>query len=125
MVSKKILLVDDTGTMLLMEQMILGGGWQLVTAGGGEAALQAAFTHAPDLILLDLTLPRMDGFEVCRRLRAHERTRATPIVLVIPRGEEGSVEKGFQHGCTDFLVKPVHGVGGAELLARIKGLLGE
>ncbi len=123
MVAKKILLVDDSSTMLLMEQMILsGGGYQLVTARDGEAAVHAALSHAPDLILLDAILPGMDGFEVCRKLRANERTRETPIILVVPRGEAEHVEKGVESGCSDWVAKPLNGV---ELLSKMKILLGE
>lgn len=121
--AKKILLVDDSSTMLLMEQMILsGGGYQLVTARDGAAAVQAALAHAPDLILLDAILPRMDGFEVCRKLRANQRTRETPIILVVSSGDADHVEKGFESGCSDYVAKPLNG---AELLSKIKFLLGE
>lgn len=122
--ARKILLVDDSSTMLLMEQMILsGGGYQLVTARDGEAAVHAALAHAPDLILLDAILPGMDGFEVCRRLRANERTRETPIILVVPRGGAAEhVEKGFESGCSDCVTKPLNGV---DLLSKIKILMGD
>lgn len=121
--TKKILLVDDSTTMLLMERMVLGkGGYHLLSANNGEEAVQAALTHDPDLILLDVVMPRMDGFEVCRRLRAHDATRMTPIILVTTRGEESYVEEGFRSGCNDFVMKPLDGV---ELLTKVKSLLGD
>jgi len=121
--SKKILLVDDSSTMLMMEQMVLSsGGYQLITAKDGEAAVQAALTHQPDLVLLDVVMPKMDGFEVCRRLRESDLTRSTPIIMVTTRGEESHVEKGFQSGCNDYVIKPINPM---ELLSKIKNLLGD
>jgi DNA-binding response OmpR family regulator len=121
--AKKILLVDDSTTMLLMERMVLGkGGYHLISANNGEEAVRSALTQNPDLILLDIVMPRMDGFEVCRRLRAHDVTRATPIILVTNRGEESHVEEGFRSGCNDFIMKPLDGL---ELLTKVKSLLGD
>lgn len=123
MTTKKILLVDDSTTMLLMERMVLGkGGYHLLSANSGEEAVKTALAHDPDLILLDVVMPRMDGFEVCRRLRAHDTTRATPIILVTTRGEESYVEEGFRSGCNDFVMKPLDGL---ELLTKVKSLLGD
>ena len=121
--AKKILLVDDSSTMLLMERMVLaGGGYELISARSGTEAVQAALTEAPDLILLDIAMPEMDGFEVCRRLRANGSTRSTPIILVTTRGEDAYVEQGFRSGCNDFVSKPIDGL---ELLTKIKNLLGD
>jgi DNA-binding response OmpR family regulator len=121
--AKKILLVDDSATMLLMERMMLGkGGYHLISASNGEEAVRSALTEDPDLILLDIVMPRMDGFEVCRRLRAHDLTRGTPIILVTNRGEESHVEEGFRSGCNDFIMKPLDGL---ELLTKVKSLLGD
>jgi CheY-like chemotaxis protein len=120
---KTILLVDDSNTALMMEQMILkSGGYQIITARDGAEAVSAALEHHPDLILLDLVMPRMDGFEVCRRLRADDSTRETPIILVTTRGDEANVAKGFAHGCNDFVTKPVNGL---ELLTKVRSALGE
>jgi PleD family two-component response regulator len=120
---KKILLVDDSSIMLLLERMVLAsGGYQLLAARDGEEAVRTALTDVPDLILLDVLMPRMDGFEVCRTLRSHDRTRRTPIIMVTTRGDEANVEEGFRSGCNDFVVKPINGL---ELLTKIKNLLGE
>jgi len=117
---KTILLLDDSNTMLLMEQVILGGGdYQLITTRDGEAAIRAALTHAPDLILLDTLLPRMDGLEVCRQLRGKDQTRGTPIILMTPRG--GGREE-FRSSANDTVAKPIDGL---ELLGKIKNLLGD
>ncbi len=118
---KKILLVDDSKTALLMEKMILGkAGHELVMAADGEEALQKASEECPDLILLDIMMPNMDGIEVCRRLRAQEATRSTPIIMVTTRGEEEFVEEAFGSGCTDFVTKPINGL---ELATKVRTYL--
>lgn len=120
---KKILLVDDAGTILMMEKMILAkGGYDLVTAKDGQEAVEKAEKERPDLILMDVMMPRMTGFEACVQLRQSETTRLTPIILVTTRGEEGNVEKGYQSGCTDYVTKPINGV---ELMSKVKTYLGE
>lgn len=120
---KKILLVDDSSTTLLLEQMVLNGsGYELHTAKDGDAGVNAALAVRPDLVLLDVVMPKMDGFEVCRRLRADEGTRDVPIILVTTRSEEVNLEKGFEAGCNDYILKPINA---AELLAKVKNLLGE
>ncbi|PYQ65785.1 MAG: response regulator [Acidobacteria bacterium] len=123
MTQKKILLVDDSTTMIMMERVALSsGGYQLFAARDGEEALETARDQRPDLILLDVVMPKMDGFEVCRRLRAEGPTRNIPIIIVSTRGEEGNIEKGFDSGCTDYVLKPLNGV---ELLTRVRSLLGD
>ncbi|HEU4385040.1 MAG TPA: response regulator [Anaeromyxobacteraceae bacterium] len=120
---KKILLVDDSSTVLLMEKMILSKSpYELVTASDGQAGFDKAIAEKPDLILLDVVMPRMDGFEVCRRLRERDETRGVPVIMVTTRGELGSVETGYQSGCTDYITKPINGL---ELLSKVKNYLGE
>ena len=120
---KKILLVDDASTILMMEKMILAkGGYDLVTAKDGQEAVEKAAVERHDLILMDVMMPRMTGFEACAQLRQSEGTRSTPIILVTTRGEEGNVEKGYQSGCTDYVTKPINGV---ELMSKVKTYLGE
>lgn len=123
MSTKKILLVDDSSTMLLMEQMVLGSnGYQILTAQDGEAGLRAALSHRPDLIVMDVVMPGMDGLEACRRLRANEATRETPILLVTTRSESVYVQEGFISGCNDYVLKPINT---NELLTKVKNLLGD
>ena len=120
---KKILLVDDSSTVLLMEKMILSKSrYQLVTACDGQEGLDKAVAERPDLILLDVVMPRMDGFEVCRRIREREEMRGVPVIMVTTRGELSSVETGYQSGCTDYITKPINGL---ELLSKVKNYLGE
>ena len=120
---KKILLVDDSSTVLLMEKMILSKSpYELVTASDGQAGFDKAVSEKPDLILLDVVMPRMDGFEVCRRLRERDEMRGVPVIMVTTRGELNAVETGYQVGCTDYITKPINGL---ELLSKVKSYLGE
>ena len=119
---KKILMVDDSNTILMMERMILSKGpYVTVTASNGEEAIAKAEAERPDLILLDVIMPKMDGFEACRRIRRQEATSQTPIIMVTTRGEEQNIEIGYQAGCTDYVTKPINGV---ELLMKLQNILG-
>lgn len=117
---RKVLLVDDSMTTLFMEEMILNGRYQVVKATNGEDAIEKARTERPDLILLDVIMPKMDGFAVCRALRAEEGTKTTPIIMVTTRGEEENVERGFEAGCNDYVTKPINGL---ELLTKVDNQL--
>jgi len=120
---KKILLVDDSPTVLLMERLLLQDGpYSLLSALGGQEAVHLALAERPDLILMDVVMPGMDGFEVCRRLRAEEATRTTPIILVTTRGGAEHVERGYESGCSDYVTKPFDG---NELRAKIESFLGQ
>jgi len=122
MSEKKILLVDDAETILMMERMILGKSYTLITAKDGEKALTVAATEKPDLIILDIVMPKMDGFEVCRRIKSDENTKSIPVIMVTTKGDSSNLEKGFQSGCNDYVTKPING---AELLSKVRSHLGE
>ena len=120
---KKILLVDDSSTILMMEKFILRNDpYTLITASNGEEAVRKAATEKPDLILLDVIMPRMSGFEACRLIRDDEASKNIPIIMVTTRGEAANVETGWLVGCTDYVTKPINSV---ELLAKVRSLLGE
>jgi DNA-binding response OmpR family regulator len=120
---KKVLLVDDSKTILLMERMILGNGpWELVVAFDGEDAVEKARAELPDLILMDVVMPRMNGFDACRQLRARAETAHIPIIMVTTRGETESVEAGYESGCADYVMKPIDP---EELLAKVESYLGD
>jgi len=120
---KKILIVDDSGTSLLMARMALAQEpYELATATDGVEALAMASASRPDLVLLDIVMPRMDGFEACRQLRARPEMEATPILIVTTRGEESYIEEGYQCGCTDYICKPINPL---ELVAKVKSYLAE
>jgi DNA-binding response OmpR family regulator len=120
---KKILLVDDSNTILMMEKFILREqAFEIITASDGEEGVRKALEHRPDVILLDVIMLRMGGFEACRQLRANEATRATPIIMVTTRGEATNVEAGWTAGCSDYITKPINGI---ELLAKVRNFLSD
>jgi DNA-binding response OmpR family regulator len=121
MARKKVLLVDDQNTVLMMERMMLKeAGYEIVTARNGTEAVEKALAERPDLILLDVVMPKMDGFEVCRTLRAHEAMKVVPIVMCTTRGEATNRQAGYDAGCNDYVTKPFNAV---ELLAKLQGYL--
>jgi two-component system KDP operon response regulator KdpE len=118
MPKEKILVVDDEARILrLVRSNLEPQGYKVLTAMDGESALTAAEMNDPDLIILDLMLPRLDGFEVCRRLREFS---TVPIIILTAKGEEVDKVKGLELGADDYLTKPF---GVPELLARIKAVL--
>jgi CheY-like chemotaxis protein len=120
---KKILLVDDSNTILMVERMMLmKGPYEVVTAKDGQEAIAKAGSEQPDLILMDVVMPNMDGFEAVRQIRAQETTRSIPIIMVTTRSEAENVENGFESGCNDYVVKPINGT---ELLSKLRSYLGE
>ena len=118
---KKILLVDDSATILMTERMILTKGpYDLLTAKDGEEAVAVALAQRPDLILMDVVMPKMNGFEACRRIREEESIRTTPIIMVTTRGEVENVETGFESGCNDYITKPINA---HELITKLRNYL--
>ena len=107
---KKILLVDDSSTSLMMHSMILNKhtNYELATASDGEEAVRKAGEEIPDLILMDVVMPKKNGFETCREIRGNQKTAHIPVILVTTRGEEQCVETGFESGCNDYITKPVN-----------------
>ena len=116
-----ILVVDDNAANVrLLSDLLIVQGYQVRTAGDGDACLAAVEEKAPDLILLDVIMPGMDGFMVCRTLRRDPRHQMLPIVLVTSLDPHGERVKGLDAGADDFLSKPIHA---PELLARVRSLL--
>ncbi len=122
--AKKVLLVDDSTTTLMMEEMILKQrtAYETVTAKDGLDAIARAVEETRDLVLMDVVMPRMNGFEACKRMRLEDSLRTTPIILVTTRGEEEYVEAGFQSGCNDYITKPINS---RELVTLLQNYLGE
>ena len=122
MSKKKILVVDDSRTALFMVTTILRKErYELVTASDGEQALEVAAAELPDLILMDVIMPRKTGFEACRELKRREDTKDIPVILVTTRGEGENVEAGFQSGCNDYVTKPINA---QELLTKVRDHMG-
>ena len=122
MARKKILIVDDTETILLMERMILNRNYDLVTAKNGEEAIARAIAEQPDLILMDVMMPKMDGLEACKQIKEIPGFSAIPIIMVTTRSEVRNVETAFANGCTDYVTKPINTV---ELLAKVRDYVGQ
>ncbi len=105
--SERVLVVDDEEDILeLVRYNLSSEGYEVVTAVTGEAALDAARSAEPDLIVLDLMLPGIDGLDVARILKEDPRTRGIPIVMLTARGEEADVVRGLELGADDYLAKP-------------------
>lgn len=108
--SKKILVVDDEQvTTELAKTFLEQHGFEVVCAFDGEEALKLAQSEQPDLILLDIMLPKIDGFEVCRRLKADKAFAKTPILMFTAKGLSKDIEKGREVGADEYLVKPFSG----------------
>jgi len=115
---KRILVVDDTETVLVYTKMMLvGQPAEVVFARNGSEALRRVEEQPPDLILMDIMMPGMDGVEACRRLKSDPRTGAIPVVMVTTKGSPEKVEEAFAAGCDDYLTKPF---GKLDLLAKIR-----
>ncbi|HLN85308.1 MAG TPA: response regulator [Candidatus Limnocylindrales bacterium] len=122
MAPRKILLVDDSETVLLMERMILKQEpYQLITAKNGMEGVEKALEIKPDLILMDVVMPKMNGFEAVRWLRQRDATRSVPIVMVTTQAEAESMEAGYESGCSDYITKPIDST---ELLTKVRSILG-
>ena len=103
----KVLLVDDVATNIQLLAGILGDEHELFFATRGEKALELARDSLPDLILLDVMMPEMDGHEVCRRLKSDPRTQGIPVIFVTAMGEEADETLGFELGAVDYITKPL------------------
>src|SRR3990170_2430615 len=105
--------------LTLYHRMLGDDGHEVVSARDGAEALEAVHVHHPDVVILDVGMPKVDGFEVCRRLKSDPATRLTPVVLVTGLSDLSDRIKGIEAGADDFLSKPVHPL---ELRARVVSL---
>ena len=117
----KILVVDDTPkNVKLLADLLTVKGYSVVTAASGVEALRQVEAEKPDLVLLDVVMPEMSGYEVCRKIRANPATQILPVVMVTALDPSEERVKGLEAGADDFLAKPINQ---AELLARVRSLL--
>jgi DNA-binding response OmpR family regulator len=116
-----ILAADDDEDILQLVSFRLGrSGYRVLQAHDGEEAVALALEHEPDLAVLDVMMPKMDGFEVVRRLRAEEATKSIPIIMLTARAQDSDVQGGFEAGANDYLRKPFSP---KELRTRVQALL--
>jgi CheY-like chemotaxis protein len=119
---KQILLVDDSITSTMVGQMALRReSYDITTARNGVEGMAKATGDRPDLILLDISMPVMDGFEMLRELRKREETRSIPVIMVSSSGEMDDMEAAYTVGCNDYITKPVDP---AELVSKVASWLG-
>jgi twitching motility two-component system response regulator PilH len=117
---KKILVVDDSPTeRLALTEVLMRNGFQVVTAETGEEAIIKSKVEMPDLILMDVVMPGMNGYQATRTISRDDVTRSIPIIMCTSKGLETDKIWGMRQGAYDYLVKPVDH---ADLLARIKSI---
>jgi CheY-like chemotaxis protein len=117
----KVLVVDDNPQNLeLLVAYLESLGCHITTAVDGLEAMEKVPQEQPDLILLDVMMPRMSGFEVCRKLKSDPATREVPIIMVTALNELGDIQRGVESGTDDFITKPVNRL---ELTTRVRSLL--
>jgi DNA-binding response OmpR family regulator len=116
----RVLIVDDSSTYRLWLGMMLQDRYEVHMADDGDTGVSAAHSVQPDLILMDVLMPRFDGLSACRALRSHPATCHIPLILVSSRADEWDVAAGYSSGCSDCLTKPLDQL---ELLAKVESWL--
>ena len=118
--SPKILIVDDTlSSRILLGDLLDLNGYTVLSAASGPEALKVLETETPDLILLDVLMPEMNGYQVCRRIRENPSMQTLPVIMMTGLDPSEEMAKGREAGATDIVVKPIHL---ADLLERLKFL---
>lgn len=121
MEGKKIHIIEDEDDIVeLIQFNLVRSGFQVACFTSGESGLAAVRAEHPDLVLLDLMLPGIDGLEICRTLKALPETQDIPIIMVTAKGEERDIVKGLEHGADDYITKPFSP---SVLIARVKSVL--
>ncbi len=115
-----LLVEDDPDIRHLVSYKLGKGGLDVIAVADGVAALREARAHPPDLVLLDVRMPRLSGIEVCRELRAGPLTADVPIIMLTARSRPQDLEQGYAAGATDYVVKPFSP---RDLLARVEAAL--
>ena len=120
--ASRILIIDDEPNIVLsLEFLMKREGFEVAVAGDGEGALRAMAEHRPDLVILDVMMPRLNGFEVCQRIRADPSLRDVRVLMLTAKGRETEMKKGLELGADAYVTKPFST---KELVAEIRRLLG-
>ena len=121
-IKRRVVCVEDEPEMIDLYRLILNRrGFEVIGADGGREGLEAIRQHLPELVLLDLMMPDIDGYEICRRLRAHRRTEDVPIIFLTERRERIDRLTGLELGAVDYITKPFDI---QELRLRVRNALG-
>ena len=112
---------DDPDILSLVTLRLERDGYEVIGAPDGERAVEEALERTPDLALIDVSMPKLDGYEVTERLRQHEPTSATPIILLTARVQDSDVARGIEAGADDYVKKPFST---ADLRTRVQAALG-
>ena len=119
--ARKVLIADDEKNIVIsLEFLLKREGFEVLVAGDGDAALQMVAEHHPDLVLLDVMMPKRNGYEVCQRMRERPEWRDIKIVMLSAKGRDVEVSKGVSLGADLYVTKPFSN---AELIAKINALL--
>jgi DNA-binding response OmpR family regulator len=119
--TRKVLIADDEQNIVIsLEFLLKREGFEVLVAGDGEAALQMVAEHHPDLVLLDVMMPKRNGYEVCQRMRERPEWRGIKIIMLSAKGRDVEVSKGVSLGADLYVTKPFSN---AELVAQINALL--
>lgn len=117
---KKILICDDDPVILRLLQVNLEiEGYEVVSAHNGEEAVDLAVQQVPDLIILDIMMPRMDGYQAAQSLRSHTETKDIPLIFLSAKAQQADIDKGRTYGVTDYLTKPFDPTELLEIIGRI------
>jgi DNA-binding response OmpR family regulator len=120
---KRILIVEDEATLQKTLQEILSmEGYEIISALDGEKGLELALSEIPDMILLDLILPKKDGFEVLEALKKEEKTKNIPIIILTNLGGTEDVQKALDLGATNYMVKADHNL--SDIVGKVRGMIG-
>jgi DNA-binding response OmpR family regulator len=121
---QKILIIEDEATLQkALQEILLQENYEVISALDGKRGLEMALSEAPNMILLDLILPKMDGFEVLKDLKKDEKTKEIPIIILTNLGSTEDVQKALVLGATNYMVKADHDL--SEIVEKIKGIIGQ
>lgn len=120
--TKKILIVDDEQNIVIsLEFLMRREGYEVLVANDGDAALEQIAAHIPDLVLLDIMLPKKNGFEVCQQIRATPQWQGIKVIMLTAKGRDTEVTKGMALGADAYMTKPFST---KDLVAQVKTMLG-